>query len=292
LRLSAQENPNLLELLFADNEFIWNNWSDYFSVSVTYTEPDHLFGDPETLVDENGNPILTAANAGNYTLTFTLLDENNVMWKDETVTPKQIALEVKPFEIKVTGWGSNHQPTSTSGFDIKYRVRIKVKEEYAGNVTLSYGEGVDEVHEFTNKNQLPPNTTKVNIPTLTTKELTFNGSEQSIEVKGFTEVSKQVIEVYVTEGGEYADGVLRFKNAGEYTVTMKIKDESDGDVHGECIEGADRSELGAEEQEGSAEAVGAGRLGCGSVRGIDRVRVYGRGREEVVAGRTEHWRRI
>ena len=146
----------------------WNNWSDYFSVSVTYTEPDHLFGDPETLVDENGNPILTAANAGNYTLTFTLLDENNVMWKDETVTPKQIALEVKPFEIKVTGWGSNHQPlfegevpseyyeriatyvdpetgeekptTSTSGFDIKYRVRIKVKEEYAGNVTLSYGE--------------------------------------------------------------------------------------------------------------------------------------------------------
>ncbi len=249
---NAQENPNLLELLFADNEFIWNNWSDYFSVSVTYTEPDHLFGDPETLVDENGNPILTAANAGNYTLTFTLLDENNVMWKDETVTPKQIALEVKPFEIKVTGWGSNHQPlfdgevpseyyeriatyvdpetgeekptTSTSGFDIKYRVRIKVKEEYAGNVTLSYGEGVDEVHEFTNKNQLPPNTTKVNIPTLTTKELTFNGSEQSIEVKGFTEVSKQVIEVYVTEGGEYADGVLRFKNAGEYTVTMKIKD--------------------------------------------------------------------
>ena len=43
-------------------------------------------------------------------------------------------------------------------------------------------------------------------------------------MKGFTEVSKQVIEVYVTEGGEYADGVLRFKNAGEYTVTMKIKD--------------------------------------------------------------------
>ena len=236
--------PNLLELLFPDNEFFWNNWSDYVTVKVEYT--DDIYSSDRELLDG-----FTAENAGRYYLTFTVIDPNNVSFEDGSLE-QTVSVDVNPYVITITGWNNGHRPifepeAVPSGYyelvytyvdpetgeektttvtptakNIEYTARVRVKEELEGNVTIACKDGDETLleHKFILTDTLPQDSKPIKIPVLSETQLTYNGKAQQLTLTPF---DSDFLEISVTNKGEVTGNTVTLTNAGTYEITISFK---------------------------------------------------------------------